>query len=231
MSHWPYWVLGLSCVAAAVALWGLFRGERSSREAEIDAELAYQRAQAVFLGELLGREREGRSCALLVYAGDVFAEAFKEGAAGRLGEVQVVEVTMEDDESQVSEQEQQLPRTLRPRRTWTKETVVKLLAPVPSAQLLVVAVPLPEDCFGSAGAPLLPELRQRETVLAAGCGLAQVKAAQTGALLAAVRCREDNTAWSAKSCPKDVRAAFAARYELFSAELLLAAAGQKEEGK
>ena len=68
------------------------------------------------------------------------------------------------------------------------------------------------------------------SVLAAGCGLAQAKAARSGALLAAVRCRED-AVLDGRPCPKDVRAAFAQRYELLSAELMPPTATQKETAK
>lgn len=236
MVHWPYWVLGISALAAAAALFALLRGERSSRAGEIEAELAYQSAQATYLGDLLGRERAGRPCALLVFAGDPFAEAFVRGADGRLGDVRLVEVAPEEPSAAPTVPREaaaplSLPRPERTERTWTPAAVGRLLAECAGdARLVVIAVPLPDGCFGASGAPALEALQGREVVLAAGCGLTQAKAARNGALLAAVRCRED-AVYDGKPCPKDVRAAFAQRYELLSAELMPPAATQKETAK
>ena len=235
MVHWPYWVLGISALAAVAALFALLRGERSSRSGEIEAELAYQSAQAAYLGDLLGRERAGRPCALLLFAGDPFAEAFVRGADGRLGDVRLVEVVPEEPASAPTAPREAsaptLPRPERTERTWTPAAVERLLAErAGDARLVVIAVPLPDGCFAPSGAPALEALQGREVVLAAGCGLAQAKAARSGALLAAVRCRED-AVLDGRPCPKDVRAAFAQRDELLSAELMPPTATQKETAK
>ena len=155
MVHWPYWVLGISALAAAAALFALLRGERSSRSGEIEAELAYQSAQAAYLGDLLGRERAGRPCALLLFAGDPFAEAFVRGADGRLGDVRLVEVVPEEPASAPTAPREAsaptLPRPERTERTWTPAAVERLLAErTGDARLVVIAVPLPDGYVWAA---------------------------------------------------------------------------------